>query len=214
MAGNGADQQRAELRGESMLAGRAGPRCQPFQRHGGVRTQFQQVLGVFAHHVEVFFRHADQNQVGERLFGIGMTFEDLLIDLRGLVGMTQGLQRNGLAELRLFVCGIQFQAAIEAEKGGFGIFLTEVADTETEVRIHVAGIERAGAMEGLGGVLPHAGALQADSQVEPAHGVLRLHLGQDTVAFCGLFEVAKFELNVAHGAVDLGRGFVRGDGAL
>ena len=143
-----------------------------------------------------------------------MTFEDLLIDLRRLVGVTEGLQRHGLAELRLFMGGIQLQAAIEAEEGGFGILLAQVADTETEVRIHVAGIERAGAMEGLGGIFPHAGAFQADGQVEPAHGVLRLHLSQDTIAFCRLFEVAKFELNVAHGAVDLGRGLVRRDGAL
>ena len=86
-----------------MLAGRAGPRCQAFQRHGGIRTQFQQVLGVLAHHVEVFLRHADQNQVGERFFGIRVALQDLLINLRGFVGMTERLQRHGLAELRLLV---------------------------------------------------------------------------------------------------------------
>ena len=110
--------------------------------------------------------------------------------------------------------GIQLQAAVEAEQRGLGILLPQVADAEAQVRIHVAGIERAGVVEGLGGVLPHAGALQADSQVEPAHGVLRLHLGQDAVALGRLLEVAKFELDVAHGAVDLGRGLVGGDGAL
>ena len=58
------------------------------------------------------------------------------------------------------------------------------------------------------------GALQADRQVEPAHGVLRLHLRQDAVALGRLLEVAKLELNVPHGAIDLGRGFVGGDGSL
>src|SRR5215468_11473632 len=97
---------------------------------------------------------------------------------------------------------IQFQTTVEAEEGGFRILLTEVTDTQAEMRIHVAGIEGAGAMESLGSVLPHTGALQADGQVEPAHGVLRLHLRQDTVAFRCLLEVAKFELDVAHGAVN------------
>ena len=128
--------------------------------------------------------------------------------------MTERLQRHGLAELRLLVGGIQLQAAVEAEQRGLGILLAQVADTEAEVRIHVAGIERAGAMERLGGVLPRAGAFQADRQIEPAHGVLRLHLGQDAVALCRLLEVAEFELDVPHGAVDLGRGFVRGNGTL
>ncbi len=89
-----------------------------------------------------------------------------------------------------------------------------MADTQTEVRIDIAGVERAGAVEGLGGVFPRACPFQADGQVEPAHGVLRLHLGQDAVALGRLLEIAQLELNVAHGAVDLGRGLVRGNRAL
>ena len=209
-----AHQQGAELRGEGVFARGAGPRRQSLQRHRGFRPQLEQVLRILPHHVEVFFRHADQYKVGERFFGIRIAFQNLLIDLRRFVRVTERLQRHRLAELRLLVRRIQLQAAIEAEQRGFRIFLPEMAHAQAEVRIDVGVVQRGCPVERLCGVFPRARALQADGKIEPAHGVLRLHLGEYAVALGRLLEVAEFELNMPHGAIDLGRGFVRGNGAL
>ena len=64
------------------------------------------------------------------------------------------------------------------------------------------------------GFVPGSEPLQADRQVEPAHGVLRLHLRERTVAAGGLLEVAQLELDVAHGTIDFRCGVPFGDGAL
>ena len=90
-----------------------------------------------------------------------------------------------------------------------------MADAQPEVRVHVARRPACRRLWKACAASSHdAGPLQADRQVEPAHGVLRLHLGQDAVALGRLLEVAQFELDVAHRAIDLGRGLVGGDGAL
>jgi len=45
VARDGAHQQGAELRSERMLACRTGPRCEAFERHRGIRTQLEKMLG-------------------------------------------------------------------------------------------------------------------------------------------------------------------------
>ncbi len=215
MSRDGVDQQRAEFRrNQRVLSRRAGPRRQALQRHRGFRPQLEQVLRVLPHHVEIFLRHADQNQVRERVFGIGILLEDLLIDLRCLVGVTQRLQRHRLAELRVHVTGVDLQAAVETEQRGFRIFLPQVAYAQPQVRVQIPRLQRRRAVERLRRVFPNRGALQAHRQIEPAHRVLRLHLHQDPVALRGIVKIAELELDVTHRAIDLGRSLIGGDRPL
>jgi len=172
------------------------------------------VLRVLTHHVEVLLRHPDEHQIGERLFAIGVLSQDVLIDLRGLIQMPQRRQRDRLAEQRVRVRGVQFQAAFETEERAFGIFLTQMADPQAEMRIHVLGCQRAGLVERLRGVFPRAVALQAHGQIEPAHRVLRLDLHQRAITLRRFLKHAEFKVDVAHRAVDLRRSLIGCDGPL
>jgi hypothetical protein len=85
---HGRHQQCAEFRRERVIARRAGPGCQALQRNIRFGLQLEQPFGELADHVEILLRHADQHQVGQRFFRLGVMIEDALIDLRRLVRMT------------------------------------------------------------------------------------------------------------------------------
>src|ERR1035438_5115890 len=103
---------------------------------------------------------------------------------------------------------------LESEQSALGIFQPELRGAQPEVGVQVRGIERARLVEGLRSLVPRADALQADREIEPAFGELRLELGECAVALGRLLVVAQLELNVAHGAVDFRRCLVVGYGAL
>src|ERR1035438_4518452 len=103
---------------------------------------------------------------------------------------------------------------LESEQSALGIFQAELCGAEPEVGIQVRGIERTRLVEGLRGLVPRADALQADREIEPAFGELRLELGECAVALGGFLVIAQFELNVAHRAVDFRRCLIGGYGAL
>ena len=69
-------------------------------------------------------------------------------------------------------------------------------------------------MKGLGGLIPDAGAFQTDRQVEPALRVLWLETRERAVALGGGLIAFQLELNVAHGAEDLGAALIGRGGAL
>src|SRR5262249_19537074 len=165
-------------------------------------------------HVEILPRHPDQHQIRKRLLIIRILLKDRLIDLRGLVEVSERLQRDRLTELRVAVRRIELQTALEAKESALGVFLAQVADTEPEVRVDVVRLQRTGLVEGLRRVLPEAAALQAYSEVEPSHRVLRLDLNQGAIALGGLVESSELEMDVPHGTIDLGRRLVGCDGAL
>ena len=129
--------------------------------------------------------------------------------------MAERLQRHRLAEQRVCVRRIQLQAALEAEqRGSWDPPAAGGRRPAPGANPGVSASSVQALVEGLRGVFPRAAALQADRQVEPAHGVLRLDLRQHAVALGRLLEVAQLELDVAHRAIDLGRGLIGGDGAL
>ncbi len=113
MAGNGGDQQGAELGGEGVFPGGAGPGGEPFQSHAGIRAEVEQAFGVFADHIEILLRHADQDQVGKRFLRFGIGGENLLVDGGGFVAVAEGLESGGFAEGGIFMAGGKLQAAVE-----------------------------------------------------------------------------------------------------
>jgi len=205
MPGNRRDQQCAELGGERVLAGGRSPGGQAFESHSGFGLQLQQALGVLPHHVEILFRHADQDQVGERLFGFGIGLQNALVKFGSVVRVPQRLQGSGLSEERLLVFRGDLQAALKREERRLGIFQPEVAHAQPQVRIQMFGVQRTCLVEGFGSVVPLALAFQADGQVEPSHGVLGLDLSQDAITLARLLVIAHLELDVRHGAINLGR---------
>ena len=207
------NQQRAEFRGKRMVAGGARPCRQSFQGHGGFRLHLQQALGKLAHHVEVFLRHADQHQVGERFLRFRVARQDLLVQFGGHIAVAQRLQCRGLSEQAVFVVRRQFQAMLKGKQRGLGVFQPKPADAQSQVRVQIARLQLAGRLEGFRRFLPIAHALQANGQIEPAHGVSGLEADQGPIALGGFRVIVHFEQDMAHGAVDFRRGLIGRNGA-
>ena len=88
----------AVFRGGVVVAALQRYRCQPLQRHGGLRSDAEQFLRIFTHVFQVARFGAHRDQVREGLFGIRLGLEQDRIGAFGFIETTQQLQRHRFAE--------------------------------------------------------------------------------------------------------------------
>ena len=110
--------------------------------------------------------------------------------------------------------GRQFQHPFESEEGRLGVLQPQMAYAQAEMRFQVRRVQRGGFMKRLRSFVPVLHPLQADTQVEPSFGVLRLEFGEAAIAVRGVRKRLQLELDVPHRAIQFRRRFAGIDGAL